>query len=167
MEPSNAGAEADLGTVLFESGQTQEGYEHLRKAVEMAPDFADGHNELGTALAKMGRMDEAVGELQKAVTLDSTSVEYRYNYGFVLGLHGDDAGAVAVLQKAVELSEGKDWRCLAALASAYDKTGHSAEAVESAQQALALAVQEHDEQAERSLRSDLERYQRNGARTQP
>jgi Flp pilus assembly protein TadD len=167
LDPSNAGAEADLGTVLSENGQTEEGYAHLRKAVDMAPDFADGHNELGTALAKMGRMDEAVEELQKAVTLIPTSVEYRYNFGFVLGLHGDDAGAVAVFQKAVELSEGKDWRCLAALASEYDKTGRSAEAVQSAQQALDLAVQEHDEQLAKNLRRDLERYERDGAKAQP
>jgi Flp pilus assembly protein TadD len=74
---------------------------------------------------------------------------------------------VAVFQKAVELSEGKDWRCLAALASEYDKTGRSAEAVQSAQQALDLAVQEHDEQLAKNLRRDLERYERDGAKAQP
>jgi Flp pilus assembly protein TadD len=167
LDPSNAGVEANLGAALFENGQTQEGYEHMRKAVDMAPDFADGHNYLGTALAKMGRMEEAVAELQKAIALSPASVEDRFNLGFVLGLRGDFAGAVGAFQKCVELSDGKDRRCLAALADAYDKTGHSAEAIQSAHQALDLAIQEHDEQLEKDLRDALERYERDGAKPQP
>jgi Flp pilus assembly protein TadD len=167
LNPSNPGVEADLGAALSENGQAQEGYEHMRKAVDMAPDFADGHSYLGTALAKMGRMDEAVAELQKAIALSPASVEYHFNLGFVLGLRGDFAGAVAAFQKSVELSEGKDRRCLAALADAYDKAGHSAEAIQSAHQALDLAIQEHDEQLEKELRDALERYERDGAKAQP
>jgi len=167
LDPSNAGAETDLGTALFENGRTQEGYEHLRKAVDMAPDFPDGHNHLALALAKMGRVDEAVDQLQKAIALRPTAVEYRFNLGYVLGLRGDSAGAVAAFQKAVELSDGKDWRCLAALADAYDKTGRSDEAIHSEQQALDLALQQHDEQLEKNLRADLERYERDGAKAQP
>jgi Flp pilus assembly protein TadD len=167
LDPSNPGVEADLGAALSENGQAQEGYEHMRKAVEMAPDFADGHSYLGTALAKMGRMDEAVAELQKAIALSPASVEYHFNLGFVLGLRGDFAGAVASFQKSVELSEGKDRRCLAALADAYDKAGRSAEAIQSAHQALDLAIQEHDEQLGKELRDALERYERHGAKAQP
>ncbi len=167
LDPSSAGAEADLGAVLFESGQPQEGYEHLRKAIELAPEFPDAHNELGTALAKSGRTDEAVDELQKAVALLPTSVEYRYNLGFVLGIRGDHAGAVGAFQKAVELSEGKDWRCLAALADAYDKAGHSAEAIQSARQALELAHQENDAELEKHIQGDLERYEREAEKAQP
>ena len=167
LDPSNPGVEADLGAALSESGQAQEGYEHMRKAVDMAPDFADGHSYLGTALAKMGRMDEAVAELQKAIALSPASVEYHFNLGFVLGLRGDFAGAVVAFQKSVELSEGKDRRCLAALAEAYDQTGRSAEALQSAHQALDLAIQEHDEQLEKELRGALEGYERHGAKAQP
>jgi len=167
IDPSNAWAESDLGALLYETGQTQEGYKLLRKAVDIAPDLPDGHNQLGTVLAKMGRMDEAVEQLQKAISLSPTSVEYRYNLGFVLALRGDSAGAVAAFQKAVELSEGKEWRSLAALADAYNKTGHSAEAIQSAQQALDLALQKHDVQAQKNLRGALARYEHDGAKAQP
>jgi Flp pilus assembly protein TadD len=167
LDPSNAWAQADLGTVLYQTGQTQEGYQLLRKAVQTAPDFPDGHNQLGTVLAKMGRMDEAVAQLQKAISLAPTSVEYQFNLGFVLMLRKDAAGAVPVFQKTVELSEGKDPRCLAALADAYEKSGRSTQAIQSAQQALDLAIQGHDLEMEKNLRAALERYERDGAKSQP
>jgi len=167
IDPKNASAETDLGTALSEKGQTQEGYEHLRKAVEMAPDFPDGHSHLGLTLAKMGRMDEAVAELQKAITLAPSSAEYRFNLGYVLASRGDFPGAVAAYQKSVELSEGKNSHCLAALADAYDKAGRPDEAIQSAHQALDLALQEHDQELEKSLRSDLERYERDGVIAHP
>ena len=167
LDPSDPGAATDLGTVLLETGHTQEAYERLQKAVEVAPTFPNGHNELGLALAKMERIDEAVNQLQTAVALAPTSAEYRFNLGFVLESRGDYAGAVAPLQKAVELSQGKNWRGLAELANAYNKTGHSAEAIQSARQALDLAIEQHDDQLAKSLRDALERYELDGAASRP
>jgi Flp pilus assembly protein TadD len=167
LDDSDAGAESDLGMALFESGQAQEGFEHLRKAVELVPAFADGHSHLGLALAKTGKTDEAVEQFQKAIELDPTSVEYRFNLGFTLESRGDFAGAIAPLQKSVELTGGKDSNCLAALARAYGETGRSADAVQTARQALDLAVQEHDNQLADNLHEMLNRYERDGTKTQP
>jgi Flp pilus assembly protein TadD len=167
LDPSSARAEADLGAVLFQSGHPEEGYEHLKKSVELAPDFPDAHSEFATALAKMGKMDEAVDELNKAIALVPNSVEYHFNLGFVLGLRGDFAGAVDVLKKTVELSEGKDWRSLAALAYVYDKLGRSADAIQSARRALDVGLQEHDAQLEKTLRDALEGYERSTSGSQP
>jgi Flp pilus assembly protein TadD len=166
LDPSDPGAETDLGTVLSENGHIDEGYEHLKKAVEMAPKFPDGHNHLGLALAKMGRMDEAVDQLQKAIALQPTSAEYSFNLGFVLESRGDFTGAIAPLQKSVELSEGKNWHCLAELANAYDKTGHFAEAIQSIRQALDLAVQEHEDSLTKNLQEILDRYERESTKAQ-
>ncbi|MGA9505520.1 MAG: tetratricopeptide repeat protein, partial [Terriglobales bacterium] len=168
LDPTDAGSETDMGSALFENGQTQEGYEHLRKAVEMAPEFPEGHNRLGWELAtKMGRMDEAVDQLQKAIALRPTSVEYRFNLGYVLALRGDYAGAVPAFQKAVELSEGKDWQCLDGLANAYSKSGHHAEAMQFERQALDVALHQHDEDLVKKLRGNLERYEREGEESKP
>jgi len=167
LDRSNAKAEAALGVALFRDGEAEEGYQHLQKAVEMDPGFADGHNELATALAKMGRVNEAVAEVQKAIALSPSSAEYRYNLGFALELRGDLAGATETFQKSVELSQGKDVRCLAALADAYDKAGRFPDAIQAARQAVDLAVQEHDSQREQDLRYALERYQSDSAKTHP
>ena len=167
LDPTDAGAEDSLGTLLFETGYAQEGEGHLQKAIAMTPRFADAHNHLGWELAKIGRLNEAIDQLQKAIELLPSSVEYHANLGYVMALGGDFAGAVPVFQKAVELSEGKDWRCLDMLARAYNDLGRSAEAVQSERQALGLVLQQHDEQLEKNLRSNLERYQRDSAKAQP
>ena len=166
LDPSDPGAEDSLGTMLVETGQAGEGYEHLRKAIEMAPKLPDPHNHLGWELAKTGRLDEAADELQEAITLNPASVEYRVNFGIVMGLRGDFAAAVAAFQKAVELSGAKDWRCLDLLAKAYNKTGRSDEAIQSEHQALDLVVQQHNDQLEKTLRGNLERYERGAAKGQ-
>ena len=44
-------------------------------------------------------------------------------------------------------------------AKAYDKTGHPAEAVKSAQQALDRAKEDHDEKAARDLRTVIAGYE--------
>ena len=129
------------------------------------PTFPDGHDHLGLALAKMERMDEAIEQFQKAIELDPASAEYRFNLGFAMESRGDFAGAIAPLEKSVELSGGKDWNCLAALATAYSKSGRSADAIQSARQALDLAVQEHDDQLARNLREMLEGYERDGGKS--
>jgi Flp pilus assembly protein TadD len=136
--------EADLGAVLIKSRQAQEGLQHMQKAVEMAPDFADGHSYLGTALAKMGRFNEAIEEIQTAIKLVPSSAEYQFNLGFIFKLRTDYTRAASSFEKSVQLSEGKNSQCLAELAEAYDKSGRSAQAVEAAQQVLELAIQEHD-----------------------
>jgi Flp pilus assembly protein TadD len=74
---------------------------------------------------------------------------------------------VAALRGAVELSEGRSWEALAALAEVYGKAGRFTEAVQAARQALDLALQEHDAQLESSLREALGRYEREAAETRP
>jgi Flp pilus assembly protein TadD len=144
---------------LFEQGQAQEGYEHLRKAIELAPNFPDAHNRLGLELVKTGRLQEAESELQRGVALSPESEEYRINLGYALAASGNYAAAVTNLQKAVELSDGKDWKPLDMLARAYNRTGRFSEAVKAEQMALDLVVRQHDPEVEKNLRDNLEHYE--------
>jgi len=163
LDASNADAESSLGVLLFEKGEQQQGLAHLRKAVAMAPDYAEGHSKLASALVRLRRGDEAIEQLELAANLRPDSVEYQFNLGYFLGQRGDRVGAVKALERAAELSEGRDWRCLAALAEAYDKMGRSADAVASGRRALGLLNQAQDEQAAAKVRGDLEKYERESA----
>lgn len=167
LDPSNAKAEMDMGVVLAQQGKVQEGLEHLHRAVEMAPQFGEAHNALGWELAQTGQVDEGIKQLEKAIALTPTSAEYYSNLGYVLGMRGDSAGSVAALEKAVELSHGKEWQCLAALADAYDRVGRSAEAIQVANRARELALQLHDEGLEQKLAAAIERYELDKQKSQP
>jgi Flp pilus assembly protein TadD len=167
LNPSNAEAEMEMGVVLAEKGQVQEGLEHLRKAVAILPNAADTHNALGWELAKIGQLDQGVEQLQKAVALSPTSAAYYANLAHILVLRGDSAPAVTALEKAVELSQGKEPQFLAALADAYSKTGHFAEAIQTAGRALDLALQRHDEKLEKQLRDDIARYELEKQKAKP
>ena len=50
----------------FSNRDAAGGEKHLRKAVQLAPIFAEAHYRLGFELAKSGRMEEAVDELRQA-----------------------------------------------------------------------------------------------------
>jgi len=158
IDPSNAQAESDLGAALFQSGKQQEGIAAMRKALEIDPKLAVAHKQLGLALSQMGQMTEAVDELQKAVDLNPNSAEYHYNLGFILGLRGDLTKAVDSLETAANMSAGKDWRLLAVLAGAYDRSGRPSDAARTMQQALDVAVAQHEDEAAAKLRSALAHY---------
>jgi len=52
------------------------------------------------------------------------------------------------------------------LATAYDKMGRPADAIAAERQALDVARQQHDEEVEKHLQSNLERFEREGAAVQ-
>ena len=159
IDPGDAGAHLDLGTVLFEQGNFLDGEQHLRRAIELAPAFADAHFRLGFELGKANQMAEAVSELQRAVELRPDSVEYRVNYGYALGVNGNVSGALAEFKQAVELSGGKDWRSLDMLATAYYKSGDYANAVQTEKQAVELVREQNDLELQKRLESNLARFE--------
>ena len=160
LDPMSAATESELGVVLFKTGQPEEAMAHLNKAIELAPASADAHDKLGTALAETGHVSDAETHLRKAVALDPGSLEYRFNLAFLLERTGNFAGAIPQLEKAVQLSGGKDARCLALLAAAYNNTGRPAEAKQAVERALAVAEKDNNTELVKTLRAALERYQR-------
>ncbi|MFZ0934478.1 MAG: tetratricopeptide repeat protein [Bryobacteraceae bacterium] len=167
LDSTNSALQADLGTALFENGQHAEAIEHLETSVALAPESAEAHNKLGFILAKEGRAEEARVHLEKAVELKPDSAEYRFNLGYVLARGGNAVAAIPHLEKAVQLTGGKDWECLAALGSAYNRAGRGSEAIEATRRALNLALQAHNQEVARSLRATLERYQRGNGNRPP
>ena len=167
LDPEDSLAHYDLATVLSGIDRESEALEEFRKASELEPANTLFLEHLAVSLALNGDMNGAVEQLQKAVALVPTSAEYRFNLGYILETKGDFAAAVAPLQRAVELSSGKNARFLSELAKAYDKTGKFDDAVKAAQQALDLAVQQHNEQLEKNLREALDGYKSDAAAAKP
>ncbi len=158
-DPEDSLAHYVLATALSANDQEPDALVEYRKAVTLTPTNPTFLDHLAVSLDLNGDPYGAVEQLQKAIAIEPASVEYRFNLGFVLESRGDFAGAVAPFERAVALSKGRDWRCLAELAKVYDKTGHPAEAIQSAHQALDLATQQKNDQAAKNLQDALNRYE--------
>jgi Tfp pilus assembly protein PilF len=63
----------NIGSLLFEQGQSAEAQVYYEGAIERNPDFADAHMQLALCLVQQGKMDEAKGHLEKVVELDPNS----------------------------------------------------------------------------------------------
>ncbi len=53
-------------------GKPDEAIVHLREALRIDPEYADGHYNLGVLLAQQGRLEEAIDHYREAVRIDPT-----------------------------------------------------------------------------------------------
>lgn len=69
MDPDNAKAQNGLGVSLYISGNSAQGFDHLRRALQINPLSVDTHYVLGKFLLEQGRPDQALAEFQTALTI--------------------------------------------------------------------------------------------------
>ena len=79
LDPSNAGAYANLGFFAIERGEHPEAERLLRRALELEPDNYPATYDLGRLLVQLRRYDEAVRLLKHGVELstDDPGVHYQ------------------------------------------------------------------------------------------
>jgi len=165
--PDDAMAHYNLGTLLANSSQTPDALVEYQKAIDLAPENTLFLEHLGVLQVMNGQPEKGIALLQKAIALKPDAPEYQFNLGYILETRNDLPAARDALQKSVDLSEHKIPRFLAELASVDDKTGHPAEALQLAQQALALAQEQNDQTQTRTLQNALSQYQKDAATKQP
>jgi len=101
--PAKARAEFDRGSKAVRDGKTDEAIAHLRRAIDIYPEFLMAHNDLGAQLLEQGKLDEAATELQHALQIDPKAFNPNLNMGIVLVRQQRYAEAADVLRKAVAL----------------------------------------------------------------
>jgi tetratricopeptide (TPR) repeat protein len=94
----------ELGNVLAESGAYPDALEHLRRAVELDPEYAHGRFSLGRALEATGATAEAEGQYRRATELLSGHAAAHGGLGRVLRDLGRPDEAEGWFRRAVEIS---------------------------------------------------------------
>jgi len=79
LDPSQVDAHIDLGSLLFEKGDTAEAREHFQKASELNPKLAQPHNYLGKVLMREGNVSQAITQFEEALRLHSDFPEAEEN----------------------------------------------------------------------------------------
>jgi len=73
-----------LANALILSGKTEEGIQHFREALRLAPHYADAHYDLGVVLGSQGKTQEAADHYREACRLDPRQSKARNNLGTIL-----------------------------------------------------------------------------------
>ena len=130
LDPNLAEAMTPLGKVLgWYEWQFAAANEHLRRAVELSPSYAEAHWAFGSILPAVGLLREAIEEMRKAVILDPlVHRSSRWLARFLL-YAGDVDASIAQSHKTLELKEDNFVSCLD-IGSAFVEKGDYAGALE-------------------------------------
>lgn len=159
-EPNDALAHYVLGTALSGNNQEADALREYRRAVELEPKNPTYLDHLAISLDLNGDSAGAIEQLRKVIAVAPYSAEFQFNLAVVLESRGDFAGAIDPLLKSIEYSHGKNWRCFAELAKAYDKTGQHEQSLQMLRHAIDEAAAVHENAAAQRMQSILETMQR-------
>jgi protein O-mannosyl-transferase len=77
-------AHTNLGIVLLQKGQLNDGIAHYRAALRMQPDSWDAEYNLGAALLAQGKVDEAISHCERAVAMEPNDPDGQVSLGNAL-----------------------------------------------------------------------------------
>ncbi|MCX6922710.1 MAG: tetratricopeptide repeat protein, partial [Verrucomicrobia bacterium] len=96
-------AHTNLGLLLMHRGESEEGWMHLQKALELRPDLEIGHYNIGFQLAKQGQVDTAIPYYRKAIELSPNFFPAHIALGDAMVQKGRFRTAVAEYEFALKL----------------------------------------------------------------
>ncbi len=108
--PEKARKEFEKGArdVIGERPDPESGLKHLRKAVELYPDYYEAYSLMGTAYMDQQKWPEAEEALQQSLKLNDRYAASYFALGAMYNRQGKPAEAATILEKGLEI-EDKGW----------------------------------------------------------
>jgi tetratricopeptide (TPR) repeat protein len=104
LDDNSSIAHVGMATLLLRDNQIADASVHARRAVDIAPGYAQAHNDLGVALARSGALDDAIREYERSIALEASYDEPHSNLGMALAARGDLNGAIEQYRAALALN---------------------------------------------------------------
>jgi tetratricopeptide (TPR) repeat protein len=147
LKPDYLEAHGNLAKVLMAQGRSQEAVAHLRTTVDLMPNSVQGHFRLGQALQAQEDFRAASAEFEQTLRLDPNHLPAHTNLAWLLATCPDaavrnGARATDLAQQAQALPGARSSQVLDVLAAAYAEAGRFDRAIETENQALAIAAAE-------------------------
>jgi tetratricopeptide (TPR) repeat protein len=94
----------NIGRILGEQNRLDEAAEHIRKALQLWPDYPAANDRMAMILIKRGQFDKAMEYLQKVLKTSPTYTEAYYHMGIVFAAQGNRDEAIRSYQQAIRLN---------------------------------------------------------------
>jgi tetratricopeptide (TPR) repeat protein len=136
-------AHTNLGLVLLQKGQIDDGIAHYRAALQMQPNSWDAEYNLGTALLRKGQVDEAISHCERAVAMQPNDPDAQVALGDGVLQKGGIDDAIAHYQKAMT-SQPDHFLARYGLGRALLEKGDLGNAIEQCRAALLIRPEDPD-----------------------
>ncbi len=153
-------AHNNLGSILLQSGRTEEAVNHFRQALQIKPDDAAAHNNLGATLLKANQVAEAIVHFQAALQIEPNYAAARANLGGALLQTGQVDEAIRDYEMALQI-QPDDLAAQVNLGDALFRQERVDEAVAHYQKAIEIARAGGRQNLAEQLSAELRRQQTN------
>jgi tetratricopeptide (TPR) repeat protein len=157
---------ASLADLLLRRDRVNEAISHSEEALRIQSRNENAHNTLGLCLFRTGRLDEAVAHWKESLEIKPDNMNAQANLAWVLATSPDaslrdGAKAIELARKVLEHAGHANVIVLRTLAAGYAQSGRFSEAIETAQQALQLAIAQGNTALTEDLQLNIASYRRN------
>ena len=104
LDPNNARAHVNLGSVYLQNGQEFLAKSEFEKALQIDPWFPEAHNNLGLILSKNNQAEQAEQHFRLAADLEPRYLEAVFNLGLSLRASNRLDGALVAFRHAADLA---------------------------------------------------------------
>ena len=163
IDPTYVTAYSNMGSALLQKGLPEESLAYLEKGLRIDPGFISARFNIANTLLQMGRYEEALLHLQMALKIAPDDPQAQKSLAWILATCPDDrlrngAKAVELAERAKTATKGRDATVLTTLAAAYAEVDRFSEAMQTAEQALQLAIKSGSIPLAQAIRNQLEFY---------
>ena len=107
LDPHNAQLQVLLANAYYEDKQSYRALEHLEKALELRPGYAEAHCNIGVILHSQGRLEKARKHYERALEGDSTLVEAKAGLGALLCRIHQEVTGLRFLEEVLQQEPGR------------------------------------------------------------
>jgi protein O-mannosyl-transferase len=156
---------ASLADLLLRRDRVNEAISHSEEALRIQSRNGNAHNTLGLGLFRTGRANEAVAHWKESLEIKPDNMNAQANLAWVLATSPDaslrdGAKAIELARKVLEHAGHANVIVLRTLAAGYAESGRFSEAIETAQQALQLAIAQGNTALTEDLQLNIANYRR-------
>ena len=166
LAPNSVEVNCNLARRLLAAGRTEDAIQYLSRTVELQPDFADGYLELGRQYRQRGQYREALQTYRHALEAlpRPHNLHLVNDWAWLLATSPDPQAsapevAIQVAEHLADQTQRKVPEILDTLAACYAASASFDEAVSTAQEARALALQQHSTKLAADIEKRIDLYQ--------